>query len=390
MSQELLGNVFTDKGQPSMLCRLEVKAHSVTAIEARPAEGVAPRQLDFPLEADSLSFAGDGQSQVLLVNRDGAKLYCDRAKLVPALHQNGSGAVRAKLEGEGKKARREGQKAWAGLLAFAASIVLVCLLGLQLLNWTVDRAIDKIPVSWENSLGEVVASGLDGSEITDPAVVEPVQKVLDRVLAAAGEHPYSFKLHVVRNSQVNAMAAPGGHVIVYSGLLEKTNNPEELAGVLGHEIQHVLGRHGLRNVIHSLKWQLVASLVLGDVTAVQSVLLANGPQFLSLSHGRGLEEEADQEGARLLLRADIDPKGLPDFFRIMQQQEGVASYIPEFMSSHPETGSRIEAVEAFIAAQPEADGSYQGFDLDWEGMKKSLASDEPETASPIPSATATP
>jgi predicted Zn-dependent protease len=117
--------------------------------------------------------------------------------------------------------------------------------------------------------------------------------------------------------------------------------------------------------------------LLGDVTAVQSVLLANGPQFLALSHGRGLEEEADREGARLLLKADVDPKGLPDFFRIMQKEEGAGAYIPEFMSSHPETAGRIEAIEAFISAQPEADGSYQGFDLDWTAMKKSLAEAKP-------------
>ena len=220
-------------------------------------------------------------------------------------------------------------------------------------------------------------AGLGEPEIIDPKVVGPVQAVLDRVLAAAGEQPYTFEIHVIRNPAINAMALPGGHIVVYTGLLEKTSRPEELAGVLGQEIQHVLGRHGLRNVVHSLKWQILASLVTGDVSAVQSVVLAHGSQFLSLSHGRGLEEEADREGAILLLKSDIDPQGLSDFFRLMQKEEGVVAQIPVFMRSHPQTASRIEAVESFIATRPDADGSYTKFDLDWDGMKKSLAEEQP-------------
>ena len=343
------------------------------AVERDPAAGVEPRRLEFPLEADALSFSGDEGSVLLLTNPAGAKLYSDRVHLEPQLRLAASGAVLAKLSVEGGRVVKEGRKAWALLVAFCGALVVMCVGVVFVANWAVDRVVDRIPISWENTLGEAVASNLGAPEVIDPAITRPVQAVLDRVLAAAGEQPYTFTLHVVKGPEVNAMAAPGGQIIVYTGLLERAKAPDELAGVLGHEIQHVLGRHSLRNMVHAVKWHLLASMVVGDVGTVQQVLLAKAPQLLSLSYGRTLEEEADLEGCRLLLKADIDPKGLSSFFKILQEQEGVAAAIPEFLSSHPETGDRIEAIEAFVATQPEADGSYTAIDADWEGMKKSLA-----------------
>lgn len=374
MSQDLLGNVF-EPGQKSLLCRLDVDSRRLLAIEEQPADGAEPRRFEFPLQAERLSYSGDEGSVILLTNEAGAKLYCDRAKLQPVLREHASGEVFAKLRGEGARVASANRKAWALLAAFAALIVLVGAGVLASANWMVDRVVDRIPVSWETTLGQAVASSLTTAEVTDPTVTKPVQQVLDRVLAAAGENPYNFTLHVVKSSEINAMAAPGGQIIVYTGLLEKAKTPEELAGVLGHEVQHVLGRHSLRNMVHAVKWQILASMVIGDVSSIQAVLISKAPDLLSLSYGRGLEEESDLEGCRLLLKADIDPKGLCSFFKILQEQEGVAGAIPEILSSHPETGHRIEAIEAWLATQPEADGHYTPLDVDWAGMQKSLAED---------------
>ncbi len=373
MSQQLLGNVF-EPGESSRLCRLRVESARVFAEEVSPPEGVEPRRFEFPLSAGALSFSGDEGSVVLLESPSGAKLYCDRVRIEPALREAAGPELLARLDGEGGRVRQAGRRAHVALLAFCLCLVLGFGCLYLTANWMVDRAIEQIPVSWETKLGEAVASSLGYPEVTDPAVTKPVQDVLDRVLRAAGEQPYTFTLHVVEAPEVNAMAAPGGQVIVFTGLLDKAESPEELAGVLGHEIQHVLGRQSLRNMVHAVKWQVMASMLLGDLGTVQSLLLAKAPDLLSLSYGRGLEEEADLEGARLLLKADIDPQGLSKFFRLLQQQQqqGMAGAIPEFLSSHPETGRRIEAIEAFLNAQPEADGSYTAIEADWAGMKKAL------------------
>lgn len=372
MSQELLGNVY-EPGQKGLLCHLEVSSQRLLAVEHQPADGMEARRQEFPLEADSMSYSGDEGSLILFTNGAGAKLYIDRSRLEPVLRELASGPVLAKLRGEGARVSRANRNAWLLLAAFVAVVVLAGAGVLVTANWMVDRLVDRIPVEWEATLGQAVASSLTTAEVVDPAVTKPVQAVLDRVLAAAGENPYEFTLHVVESSDINAMAAPGGQIIVYTGLLEKAKTPEELAGVLGHEVQHVLGRHSLRNLVHAVKWQLLASAVLGDLSTAQSVLLAKAPELLSLSYGRGLEEESDLEGCRLLLKADIDPNGLTRFFKILQEQEGVAGAIPEVLSSHPDTGHRIEAIEAWLATQPEADGRYTPLDVDWAGMQKSLA-----------------
>ena len=122
-------------------------------------------------------------------------------------------------------------------------------------------------------------------------------------------------------------------------------------------------------MVHSVKWQALAALLLGDVGSVQQVVLGHAPQFLSLAYGRSLEEEADIEGAKLLVAARINPQGMVDFFKILQDNETVA--IPEFISSHPDTQNRIANLERWIAEHP--DVQVEPLEVDWEGLKQALA-----------------
>ena len=310
MSQ-LLGNVY-QPGAKACLCVLSVES---TVLVATPREaGSTARAFRFPLRDENLSFGGDGGSQLILKNQDGATLYADRSLLEPALAGKSDRAFQDRLKQEGKRIKRSHRVSLAGLLAFFVGCGLLLGLGVLALNWGVDRMVDRIPLAWEESLGELVVKGGIGPEIIDPRVVEPVEAVLNRLAEAEPNQRYDFKLHVIESEEVNAFAAPGGQIIVYTGLLEKTTGPDELAGVLAHELQHVYNRHGLRNMVHTLKWQVLASIIIGDVGSVQQVLLANAPDFLSLSYGRSLEEEADLEGIELLCRAHLTLRGWSIFF----------------------------------------------------------------------------
>ncbi len=371
MNSELLCNVF-EPGQKSLLCRLEVDGQQVRGVERNPASGEQPREFRFPVTPEALSFAGDEGSTVALRNQDGVVLYVDRSVAEPLLRTIAGPAVVLKLTQETQRVKRSARRAWLGLAGLAASIVLVCLMAVQILNWGVDRVVDRIPVAWEEKLGDLVAQNFDSQKIEDPAIVEPVRAVLDRVLSAAGETPYNFKLTVVKDPQINALAAPGGQVVVFTGLLEKSKRPEELAGVLGHEIQHVLGRHGLRKMAHAVKWQAVAAILLGDVGGVQQVLLGQAPEFLGLSYGRGLEEESDLEGCRLMVAANVDPQGLTDFFRVIGQEEASRVSIPEFLSSHPETEHRIAAINSFIETEIGKDQEFYAIDVDWGALQEAI------------------
>ena len=97
---------------------------------------------------------------------------------------------------------------------------------------------------------------------TGDAAAQALDELGDR-LAAHVESPYTFRWYLVDDPQVNALAAPGGHVVVFTGLVRATESAEELAGVLAHEMEHVLLRHSLRAIVARLGWRTILSLALG-------------------------------------------------------------------------------------------------------------------------------
>lgn len=363
----LLGNLF-QSGEKTKLCELYVEADKLVA---KPKGEEGAESATFLFRHDNLSFGGDDGSQLVFKNDKGQTLYAEREHLEPLIKDKGDRQFQDRLKSESKRVVNAGRLAMASLFGFFALCGVGVWLLVLLMNWGVDRAVDQIPISWEESLGELVMQSQLGEEITDPAVVEPVQKVLDRLLEASDNQQYKIKLHVVSSPQLNAFAAPGGHVVVLTGLLEKTSSPDELAGVLAHELQHVYHRHGLRGLVHSVKWQIVAALILGDVGTVQHVVLGKAPDFLSLSYGRSLEEEADLDGVSLLCKAHLDPNGMVKFFQVMKENEAVS--IPEFMSSHPNTENRIDNLQEWISDHP--DCKVEPLDINWDEVKEAAESD---------------
>src|SRR5206468_5365206 len=107
---------------------------------------------------------------------------------------------------------------------------------------------------------------------------------------------------------------PGGQVFIFSGLLDSVKRPEELAGVLAHEIAHVTRRHSLRNIISSAGLWLTLSALFGDTKGLTSIL-TDGSQFLlNQKFSRDFEREADDTGWDYLVAANVDPRGMIDFF----------------------------------------------------------------------------
>jgi predicted Zn-dependent protease len=208
-------------------------------------------------------------------------------------------------------------------------------------------------------------------QVTDPAIIAPVQAILDRLLEAAGPQPYQFKLRVIDDDTVNAFAVPGGGVVVLTGLLKKADNPDEVAGVLAHEIQHVLGRHSLRSIYQQVKWQLALAVLVGNDEGLKQILVSQTANLTQLSYGRDMETESDVKGAALLVKAGLSPRGLRDFFVHLQEEEGKHPQPMEFLSTHPTTSHRIETLERL--AKEAGDKSPRPLQVDWKGLKKALS-----------------
>lgn len=190
--------------------------------------------------------------------------------------------------------------------------------------------------------------------IRDPEVVGYVDR-LGQSLARVSQRnniPYTF--HVVDDDDVNAFAVPGGYLYVNRGLIEAAGNESELAGVIGHEIGHVVGRHSARQMTQQYGLSMIAGIALGQnpgmLAQITAGILANGAVS---RYSREMESEADGYGVRELYDAGIDPAGVPAFFdKLEQMHGGGGGAVAQYFATHPDPGARAATTRSQIAALP--------------------------------------
>ncbi len=141
---------------------------------------------------------------------------------------------------------------------------------------------------------------------------------------------------------------PGGYIVVNRGLLEKTETPEELAGVLAHEVQHVVQRHATRALFREMSVRILLASLTGDANGLGQALSAAG-KLGGLRYQRGDEEAADRDGMKMLQAARIDPSGMISFFRRLAREGQRGPQAPAYLSTHPQTADRILQLERLAA-----------------------------------------
>lgn len=233
------------------------------------------------------------------------------------------------------------------LAAMLAAAVATYVWGIPALASVAAR---QVPVAWERELGDAALASLAprGVRIDDPIVTAPVNAIVDRLHAASGASD-PLRVVVVDRPEVNALAAPGGVIVVFRGLLEFSGGPDEVAGVLAHEIQHVLKRHVLRGLLQRASLAVVLAVLAGDAGGTLATQLAQG--LGDLSYSRRIEEEADAAGYTLMRAAAIDPAAMPQFFERLGKQKSDPAGL-EFLSTHPATEARAKKLRERIAADP--------------------------------------
>jgi predicted Zn-dependent protease len=192
--------------------------------------------------------------------------------------------------------------------------------------------------------------------VGDDLVRRYIEDLGERIVAAAGPQPFEYRFYVVEEEELNAFAAPGGHVYVQTGLITAAENVSELAAVLGHEVGHVALRHVARNYYRqrgtSIVYQIFAAalaIFLGGPGAVGGQLAGQLAAVAYLNNfSRDAEREADQFAVEVLPRIGIHPIGLATFFETISQEGGGRP--PAFLSSHPAPEERIENARRAIAA----------------------------------------
>lgn len=252
---------------------------------------------------------------------------------------------------------------WGGLGTLVAALALAAALLVVRYDAFVAWVAQQVPEATEARLGEQLVSALrDGGQLVEEGpALEAIGTIGERLTAGSA---YDYRWYLLRDDRINAFAAPGGVVVVHTGLIADAASVEELAGVLAHEIQHVELRHSLQNMIHTLGWAAVLTVVLGDASAIIGVLVH---QAGAMSFSRDLEREADALAVPALHRAGVDPQGMVTFFRRLQSQE---SGSVAWLSSHPATAERIERLQTLIAALPPL--VPEPLELDWQGVRSSV------------------
>jgi beta-barrel assembly-enhancing protease len=208
--------------------------------------------------------------------------------------------------------------------------------------------------------------------VRDEAVNEWVQSVGRRLVNGIPPEfrrpEFTYTFEVVNQKEINAFALPGGPMFLNRGMIEAAKTEGEVAGVMGHEISHVVLRHGTAQATKGQKFQLGA--ILGQVAGAvvggtAGAIIAQGSQFglgtYFLKYGREYESQADLLGAQILARAGYDPRQMANMFKTIEAQGG--SRQPEWMSSHPNPGNRYEAINreaAMLRIDPRGDtGEFQ-------------------------------
>lgn len=203
-----------------------------------------------------------------------------------------------------------------------------------------SRAVaHQIPLEYERELGAgmlLLISRDYCSDVRADEVLAALERRLDPRDAVQAE------LHVMRSPVVNAFALPGGVVVLTEGLLDEARGPDEIAGVLAHELEHVRQRHVMTHFVRASLLAAGWSVAVGDYAGLMVIDPGTAFQIANLRFSRDEEAAADEGAARALDAAGISRRGLYDFFERLSDK---TDFMPQWLASHPSSASRARALD---------------------------------------------
>lgn len=174
------------------------------------------------------------------------------------------------------------------------------------------------------------------------AVLEKMQNEILSSSEIRYKDLFAWELKIIHDDKtLNAFAAPGGYIYIYTGLIKYLDSENELAGVLGHEIAHADRRHSINQLKKQFGTQLLLDIALGEKGQQVSQILGG---LIALKFSRQDEKEADEYSVKYLCSTSYKADGASGFFKKIESEGG--SSVPEFLSTHPDPGNRVKAIEA--------------------------------------------
>ncbi len=351
-------------------CFVQVEGHGLTV--TFQSESGEEAQETVPFSAFAVSAGGLDHDHLVLKwgeVRRARTLYLKNPRLIRAFRDAAPDHLSRPFEEAAERVRQVRHRhrmMWATVAGAILAVALGLWFGADLL---VEMAVSRIPVEWEQKLGEAAYKDfLSHQEVLkEGPAVQAVEEMTQRLAEQIPDNPYKFQVTVVKSDVVNAFALPGGYVVVFTGLMKKAESGEEVAGVLGHELNHVLQRHGLERIVKNLGVMAAVAIIVGDQQGLIGLMRQVGVELLTLKFDRAQETEADLTGLRLVFRSKIDPNGMITFFqKLSDKDEGRL----EWLSTHPMSQGRAERLKQELAALPKQ--SSEPFTFEWKTVQATL------------------
>lgn len=218
-----------------------------------------------------------------------------------------------------------------------------------LLGLVVNLVVPHLPVGLEKSLGNLVQSQFPYPEIPDKSA--QLQRLLDKFAPSltADDRRLTYRVQVVQEDMVNAVAIPGGSIIVFSGLLDKVATADEIAFVLAHELGHFHYRHHLKGIGRSLLTMIISIAILGENSSISHMLVASFHQ-MEMKYSRSQEKEADLYALNLLKTCYGSAEGALRFMEKLARQDKTWQVLYYF-ASHPHPQDRLDYMKEKLNEQ---------------------------------------
>ncbi|QPK62417.1 M48 family metallopeptidase [Methylomonas sp. LL1] len=364
MSLETYFNGLYYAGRNRFSVRFSISRHGVAEIEVGEQN-----RLEISLHNTLLDLIGDPQT-TLQISWDGENgrhaLLCPEPALFDTLLRLNLPAPTLAQLATLQKKQQQGLKGEQHRVPLYLSLIAVFFIGGYFaLHYSAPLVADLIPYQWEQKIGSFAFENyqIGKKTVSDKSVNDAVNTIVNRIDQFDGAE-IVYQVAVVDADMINAFAFPGGYVVVTTGLIKNSDNPDQVAGVLAHEITHVLERHGMRKLVRQAGLGVLIGIVFGDVTAL-SQLIELSSQLDSLSFDRSQERNADDGAIKIMTAAGLSPQHLAAFFEKIQKADSISGDIPELFQTHPLSEERIKRVSA--AAEPKQ--TFK-FDMDWYKVKQ--------------------
>jgi len=321
------------------------------------------KTISLPLKGLKVHYGGSNDSLIFLAHEDQLEwtIFTRDRSIIETLRAVGDARLQAQLLALSRSRRRR-----LRLSLYTLGGIIALLFGLfALRNPVIGLVAELIPPSWERKLGEAVYLGVRAQNniLEDTVLTREFENLVSPLTGVLGDTGYTFEFHISQDMDLNAFALPGGIIVVNAGAILQAERTEELLGVLAHEISHVTKRHMTQQVITVFGLYLAVDVILGNIFGTVAAMSQGAMYLLQQGFSREHEQEADITGLNYLKKANIDPRGMIEFFKRVKAEQAkvpVLGSLEEslsFLSTHPATEDRIE----YLAARIKEDGqtNYQ-------------------------------